>query len=298
MNNQDLLNKLLEPETPELEPDVQQDSDVHSEPEAGAPTAEEQDGNTESQGQETELENHSWRALPVERKQLIRLAPLPADRETGLRPLLFGSLGRVSRHSENLSMLKLVVEFSQHKPGKGVNELEVWIDHSKKLIEFLPKDGFSTEPSNRGLGRFMLAIAARWIQQKCAHYTVQSMPLLTKKIPNDHARLRRDYALQAQGFTVTYDDAVQMRGTCSAARASQLHTDWNAEKIRIINTSEAAEILQSADKSIRQHEAELKKVKQQLELLRRDDNTLRFTISMLVIFAVFQAALLIWMATR
>lgn len=239
-----------------------------------------------------------WNALAAEHHQLIRIAPLPADRDTGLRPLIFGSLGRVSRHSEQMSMLKLSLELTGYKTGKGINQLEVWLDHERKEVRFMPEEGLRTEPANRGLGRFLMALAARWVQHKCAHYSVQSTPLLVKLVSNDSARLRRDYALQTQGFTVAYEDGVQMRANCSAARASQIHKDWNIDKVRIIEIGETAEILQTADKNLREQERELKKLNQQLELLKRDDNTLKFTISMLVIFAVFQAVLLIWMATR
>lgn len=246
----------------------------------------------------SEQQEHSWGSLPAERHQLIRLSPLPADRETGLRPLLFGTFGRVSRHSDSQSMLKLTVDLTNQKAGKGLNQLEVWVNHDSKEIRFLPEEGFRTEPANRGLGRFMIALAARWVRRKWAHYTVQSTPLLLKYVPTDNARLRRDYALQAQGFTVAYEDGVQMRANCSAPRANQIHTDWNSEKIRIIETNETAEILQSADKNLHEQESQIKKLTERVEFLQRDDNTLRFTITMLVVFAVFQAALLIWMATR
>lgn len=271
-----------------------------NEPKADAATtesSEQVDDAVEKNAPQEQLQ-HSWSSLAAERHQLIRLAPLPADRETGLRPLLFGTFGRVSRHSDSQSMLKLTVELTNQKATKGFNQLEVWVDHERKEIRFLPEEGFRTEPANRGLGRFMIAMAARWAKQKCAHYTVQNTPLLSKFVPNDNARLRRDYALQAQGFTVSYEDGVQMRANCSAPRVSQIHTDWNNEKIRIIETPETADILQTADKNMREQEVQLKKLAEQVEFLRRDDNSLRFTITMLVVFAVFQAALLIWMATR
>lgn len=240
----------------------------------------------------------SWSSLPPEYEQLVRLAPLPADRETGLRPLLFGSFGRVEKHSKSKSMLKLSVNFPGYKPGKDINTLEVWADHASKEIYVLPENGLRTEPANRGLGRFMLAMAARWTRKRFGNYQQRSVPLLVKHVANDSARFRRDYALQAQGFTVAYEDGVQMRANCSASRAAQVNTDWNVDKVRIIETGETADILQKADKTLKEQERELKKLNEQLEYLKKDDNTLRFTITMLVVFSIFQAILLIWMATR
>lgn len=299
MNDKTWLDKPLETDMRAEELDARQENATGSAAQQKVPNAADaaETDSTAEKDEATEQE-HSWGSLPAERHQLIRLSPLPANRETGLRPLLFGTLGRVSRHSDSLSMLRLTVELTNQKSDKGLNELEVWADHEKKEIRFLPEEGLRTEPGNRGIGRFMIALAARWVRHKWAHYTVQSTPLLLKHVPTDNARLRRDYALQAQGFTVAYEDGVQMRANCSAPRANQIHTDWNIEKIRIIETNETAEILQSADKNLHEQESQIKKLTERVEFLQRDDNTLRFTITMLVVFAVFQAALLIWMATR
>lgn len=280
-------------------------------PEASAEASPvEPDGNPEQNGeqpqtdaaeQQPEEKNsaaHSWSSLPPEHQELLRLSPLPADRETGLRPLLFGSFAQVEKHSASQSMLKLSVSFPGHNPGKGVNTLEVWADHASQEIHIYPEHGLRTEPANRGLGRFMLAMAARWARKKFSGYQVRNVSLLVKHVGNDGARFRRDYALQAQGFTVAYEDGVQMRANCSVAKASEINTEWNNDKVRLIESLETADILQKADKTLKEQEMELKKLSDQLAYLKKDDGTLRFTITMLVVFAIFQAGLLIWMATQ
>lgn len=252
----------------------------------------------ETESEENVKTQHPWLELEPERFQLIRLSALPADRETGLRPLYFVSLGRVERHSKEESFLRLTVRIPDLKTRKEVNTLEVWADHQALQIRINADFPLQAEPSNRGLGRFLLAQATLWARKHWNHYTVASQPLLIKHAPSDAARLRRDHALQAQGFSVTYEDAVQMRATCSVGRVSQLHSDWNENKVCIIDTLDSAKMLQNADKNLNEQSVQIKKLNHRIDVLKTEDSTLRFTISMLAIFAVFQAALLIWMATR
>src|SRR5690554_6848082 len=77
---------------------------------------------------------HPWLKLEPERFQLIRLNALPADREVGLRPLRFVSLGRVERHSKEESFLRLTVNVPGLKTAKDLNTLEVWADHQSLQI--------------------------------------------------------------------------------------------------------------------------------------------------------------------
>jgi hypothetical protein len=241
---------------------------------------------------------HPWQALGSEHFQLMRLNALPADRETGLRPLRFVSLGRVERHSETESFLRLVVSLPGQNTHKEVNTLDVWADHKQQQIRINTDFPLRCEPANRGLGRFLLAQAVLWARKRWNHYTVASQALLIKHAANDAARLRRDHALQAQGFSVTYEDAVQMRAVCSVGRVSQLHSDWNDNKVCMIDTLDSATMLQNADQNLHEQSAQIKKLNERIDRLKSEDSTLRFTISMLAIFAVFQAALLIWIATR
>ena len=69
-------------------------------PQAQAPDA-------EAATSETPAAPHPWADLPAEQFSLLRLAPLPVDRETGPRPLRFVQLGRVERHAKDMSLLRL-----------------------------------------------------------------------------------------------------------------------------------------------------------------------------------------------
>jgi hypothetical protein len=66
----------------------------------------------------------------------------------------------------------------------------------------------------------------------------------------------------------------------------------------MVDLLDAAAMLQQADQSLREQDAKLRKLDSRIELFRREDSSLRFTIACLVAFCMFQAGLLIWMATR
>lgn len=241
--------------------------------------------------------SHPWAKLGPEHFRLLRLAALPIDRHTGARPLRFVQLGRVERHSKEQSLLRLSVQLPGQQVRKEQNVLELWLDHRAKEGRFGPDSGFNLEPQNRGLGRLLLAQAAAWAKQHCAHYTLETGPLPSRDAMSEEARARRDHCLKAQGFAVDYQDG-QLKANYSASRLNALHSDWNAEKVRFIEQLDAAQMLQQADQNLHEQDAQLRKQHERLEQLKREDGGLRFTVACLVAFSLFQAGLLIWIATH
>lgn len=247
---------------------------------------------------EQAVKPHPWADLPAEQFRLLRLAPLPPDPKTGQRPLRFVQLGRVERHNAEQSLLRLTIQLPGQQVRRDQNLLEVWADHRNREVRFGADGGFSTEPLNHGLGRFLLAQGIAWAQQKWAHYRVEGAVLGIRDVPNDDARLRRDHVLRAQGFDVAYEDARMLRARCSAGRVSELYDDWHKEKVQFIPLLDAAAMLEQADRNLLARDNEIRQLQQRLETFRRDDASLRFLVACLTLFAVFQAGLLIWMATR
>lgn len=240
---------------------------------------------------------HPWAALAPDRFRLLRLAPQPTDRESGIRPLRFVELGQVERHSPQLSLLRLIVRLPGQALSKKHNVLEIWADHEAKQLRFGPESGLHTEPANRGLGRFLLAQGARWAQKRWAHYLVEG-GALPKDVASEDMRARRDHCLKSQGFDVNYTDPKKSAATYGAARVSSLRPDWNAEKVQHIELTDAAAMLEQADRKLLEQEVQMREIQDRLSRLRREDGTLRFTIACLIAFLLFQAGLLIWIATR
>lgn len=241
---------------------------------------------------------HPWEALAPDRFRLLRLSPLPTHRDTGQRPLRFVELAQVERHTPQQSLLRLFVRLPGHVGSKRQNVLEIWADHRAKELRFGPDSGLHVEPANRGLGRFLLAQGALWGQKRWAHYLVEGGALPTKDITSDDMRLRRDHCLQSQGFDVLYPDPQQLKATYGTSRVSALRPDWNVEKVQIIELKDAAAMLEQADRNLLEQESKIRDIQDRLNRYRREDGTLRFTIACLIAFALFQAGLLIWIATR
>jgi hypothetical protein len=241
---------------------------------------------------------HPWADLEPEQFQLLRLAPLPTDRYTGARPLRFIQLGRVERRGKDLSLLRLTLQLPGQRLRKEQNVLKVWADHRSKEVRFGPEQGLHLEPENRGLGRFLLAQGIAWARQHYAHYQVEGGALPARDALSEESRARRDHCLQAQGFVVEYLDPLQLKARYSAPRVSTLHSDWHTEKVQIVELLDAASMLQQADQGLREQDVKIRKLSERIDRLKREDGNLRFTITCLIVFCVFQAGLLIWIATR
>jgi hypothetical protein len=258
-------------------------------------TAPEADASADNQEFE---EAHPWAELPPEEFRLLRLAPLPVDKVTGPRPLRFIQLGRVERSDKFDSLLRLTLHLPDQHVHKEQNVVEVWANHEERIIRFGPDKGLSTVPENRGLGRFMLAQCAAWARRNYAHYQVAPVVLPNKDAFSEDARTRRDHALMAQGFSIEYLDPLQMQAQCTAQRVSSLHPDWNKEKVQILSLVDAASMLEQADHNLHEQDNKIRKLEERIATYKREDGGLRFTIACLVVFSVFQAALLIWIATN
>lgn len=239
-----------------------------------------------------------WADVQVEHHKMLRLAPLATDRTTGGRPLRFVEFGYAERNSKERSLLRMSIALPGQRVRKEQNHLDLWVDHSTHSITFQPESGLQVEPSNRGIGRFLLAQAAIWAQKRWSHYQVEGFDLANKDALNEDTRLRRDHVLRTQGFDVVYADAQHLKGSVKPLQAGELLDKWNPEKLQFVEILEAAQMLQQAEQNLAEQEVKLRKQEEKVGKYKREDTGLRFTISCLVAFAVFQAGLLIWIATH
>ncbi|EWC40549.1 hypothetical protein GFL09_08115 [Pseudomonas stutzeri] len=240
---------------------------------------------------------HPWDELRPDRFRLLRLAPLPTERDGGVRPLRFVELAQLERHTPEQSLLRLFVNIpGQMRAGK-YNVLEVWADHRSKALRFGPDAGLHLEPANRGLGRFLLAQGVAWAQKRWGHYLVEGGSL-PRQLSSDDQRLRRDHCLRTQGFDVVYAKEQTLQSTYGASRVSALRPDWNSEKVQIVELQDAAAMLEQADRNLQAQDNQIRELQERIAHFRREDGSLRFTIVCLIALTLFQAGLLIWIATR
>jgi len=144
----------------------------------------------------------------------------------------------------------------------------------------------------------MMAQAVQWLQRKWSHYRVEGMALPNKDALNEDTRLRRDRFIGATGIEVEYADPQHLKGRTVETTVGQLKAGWNSEKVQRVGILDAAGMLQQAEQNLLEKEAQLRERDERVAKYRREDGGLRFTITCLVAFAVFQAGLLIWIATR
>jgi len=239
-----------------------------------------------------------WADVQPERFQMLRLAPLPTDRATGGRPLRFVQFGRAERHDKEHSLLRMDIQLPAQRVRKEQNHLDVWVDHATHRVRFSPEPGLQIEPWNRGLGRFLMAQGIHWAQKRWSHYQIDESVLASKDALNEDTRLRRDNFLRTQGFDVTYEDAQHMKGSVKAVNVGELLNTWNSEKVQMVEILDAANMLQQAEQNLQEQDVKLRKQDEAVTRFKREDSSLRFTIACLVAFAVFQAGLLIWIATH
>ena len=115
---------------------------------------------------------------------------------------------------------------------------------------------------------------------------------------NEDTRLRRDHFLRMHGFDVVYADAQHLKASIEGVQVGELLNNWNTEKVQFVEILEAAQMLQQAEQTLQEQEVKLREKEEKVSKFQREDTGLRFTITCLVAFAVFQAGLLIWIATH
>lgn len=239
-----------------------------------------------------------WADVQVEQRKMLRLAPLKMDRNTGARPLRFVEFGYAERHNKERSLLRMSIALPGQRVRKEQNHLDVWVDHVTHRVHFEPASGLQVEPMNRGIGRYLAAQGITWAKKRWPAYTVDGTDLNNKDALNEDTRLRRDRFLTAHGFEVVYADAQHLKGSVKEVNVGDLLGEWNAEKVQHVEILEAAQMLQQAEQNLVEQEVKLKKHEEKVSRYKREDAGLRFTITCLVAFAVFQAGLLIWIATQ
>lgn len=239
-----------------------------------------------------------WADLTPEHFQLLRLAPLPTDRTSGARPLRFVQFGYAERHNKEHSLLRMEISLPGQKVRKEQNHLDIRVDHAKQQVSIGTDTGLQLEPANRGLGRYLLSFAVQWAQGKWSHYRIEGMALPNKDALNEDTRLRRDRALTSIGLEVELTDGQVLKARTAPTTVNQLKSGYNSDRVQRVDTLECAGMLQQAEQSLLEKEAQLRERDERVAKYRREDSGLRFTITCLVAFAVFQAGLLIWIATR
>lgn len=238
-----------------------------------------------------------WADLAAEHFQMLRLNALPTDRH-GIRPLRFVQFGHAERHNKSHSLLRMIIALPGQVTHKHQNHVDIRVDHAEQTVQIGGDQSLQVEPLNRGLGRFLLAQAARWLHKRWPEYRVVGVDLPSKDALTEDARARRDHVLRSLGLEIAYEDGQPTKARTLDATVSQLKTTWAEEKVEPLGILDAASMLQQAEQHLQEMQQQLRERDERVSRVEREDSGLRFTITCLVAFAVFQAGLLIFIATR
>lgn len=238
---------------------------------------------------------HPWANLPLEHRALLRLPALPADAQLGPRPLCIVEWLQAERHSPLESLLRLGVRLNGGRAPVRNNLIEVWLDHSARRVVFGPAQGLVLELTGRGLGRFLLAQAIGWAKRNAAGYAVEERPLPPA---SGQARQLRDHWLLSQGFRVQYPEDPTQKPLFHAPSLDSLSEDWNHDKVQPLSTGDLMSLLEGAHQQALEQDAQVRRLEQRLQRAQQEDGVLRFSLTCLVTFALFQTGLLIWMSLR
>jgi hypothetical protein len=209
-------------------------------------------------------------------------------------------LARVCTYQERLGtfeVYRLDVQLDgEAKPEQG-NLLEVMVDHRNRRVRFGPHDSVRMTPTGRGLAGYLLSRLVDWVQRNCQDYHVTPVPL-NDADPADESRLARNRLLQRAGFELHYVDESAGIGRAQVGEVSGLIAGWNTERVQVCQVGQLLADLHEQEALMVKQQGQLNTLRAQLESFRRNDAGHRFAIGCLLVFALFQALLLLWVVLR
>lgn len=209
-------------------------------------------------------------------------------------------LARVTISHQRVGMLELY-RVAGRLDGEPVPEqgnfLEVMVDHRNKRVRFGPTDKVSISPSGRGLCGYLLSHLIEWLQGQCPSYLVTPIHLADHDL-TDQIRQARNRLLQRAGFELHYPDPANGIGRAQVSDISGLIAGWNTERVQFCRVGDLLTELRESESQMVKQQAQVNSLRATLENYQRTDAGHRFAIGCLIIFALFQALLLLWVVLR
>lgn len=145
------------------------------------------------------------------------------------------------------------------------NCLQISVDHPSRSISFGPKSGvnFSPEISGRGLSGYAYSKAIDWLIQRYPEYRVLPSVMPAADQEGEDARNRRNKLLAAHGFDFEWEDSTQVHGRYYKAKARQLISGWETDKVSEISLNNLLSTLSRQDEERAELEHKLHSVQSQ-----------------------------------
>jgi len=194
----------------------------------------------------------------------------------------------------HLEVCRLQVQLEGEALVDGANHMEVLVDHQERRVRFAPINGLRMQPAQRGIGGFLLAQLIEWCQRNHAEYSVTPILLKGDDAESDEARQIRNKLLARAGFDITESGAESTTGHARAAGVDALLSQWNPERISVLQVADLLKQLRDQESINHKQSIQLTQLQRAIDQYQNNDTGQRFAIGCLIVFAIFQALMLLW----
>tara|TARA_R110001592_G_scaffold100336_1_gene284828 strand:+ start:2161 stop:2952 length:792 start_codon:yes stop_codon:yes gene_type:complete len=194
----------------------------------------------------------------------------------------------------HLEIYRLHVQLEEETLAEGSNHLDVLIDHRNRRVRFAPVNTLRIQPAQRGIGGFLLAQLVEWCQRHYSDYAVTPIVLQADEAVNDEGRHIRDKMLSRAGFELSLPEDAAAAGHARVGRVDDLISQWNTERVGVLHVTSLLKQLRDQELLNNKQSAQMAQLQRTIDQYRSNDTGQRFAIGCLIVFAVFQALMLLW----
>lgn len=223
----------------------------------------------------------------------IQLKPIYKGRQIAQAERLARVMS-IQERAAHLELFRLRVNIDGESKSDEGNLLEVLVDHKNRRVRFGPLEQIRIQPAQRGLGGYLLAQLIEWCQRSCGDYSITPLILHADEVSNEESRLIREKLLLRAGFDLNYINEEHTAGRAQANRVSSLISSWNNEKVAAIQVNDILNQLREQEQLNRKQLTQMSQLQRVIDNFKNNDMSQRFAIGCLIVFAIFQALMLLW----
>lgn len=223
----------------------------------------------------------------------IQLKPIYKGRQIA-QPERLARITVYQDRAAHLEIFRLQVQLEDEPPAEGANHMDVLIDHKNRRVRFAPVSTLRIQPARRGIGGFLLAQLIEWCQRRYGDYAVTPILLQDDDTTSDETRQIRDKLLSRAGFEINPPEDPSAVGHARAGRVDELISQWNTERVGVLHVAGLLTQLREQESVNHKQAAQMAQLQRTVDQYQSNDTGQRFAIGCLIVFAVFQALMLLW----
>lgn len=223
----------------------------------------------------------------------IQLKPVYRNRKVA-QPERLAMVTVFQDQAAHLEVFRLQVRLEGEPLVEEANHIDVLVDHRNRRVRFSPVSGLRMQPAQRGIGSFLLAQLIEWCQRRYGEYAVAPILLQNDDATSEEARQVRSKLLSRAGFDISKPDGESTISHARATRVDELISQWNTERIGVLHVADLLRQLREQETVNQQQAAQMAQLQRRVDHYQSNDTGQRFAIGCLIVFAVFQALMLLW----